>query len=132
MRYYPLADVSFSTESMVVVGTLLAALTGAVSLLFRQLIATKDDALKAMTSQRDSYREMADEAIKNLEKAVNDGLKLSGRPPFAVVPPVVPEHSSPTTERQQDVADMQTMRARLVAATLALRLPAREASQEKQ
>jgi len=123
-----LADVAFSTEGLVIVSGLLTALAGAVALLFRQLIASKDAELKAANSRADSYYEMAEEAIANLESAVNEKRALQGLPVSPVVPAVIAEHNSPTTLAQQRTADLQTMRARLVAATAALGLPAREAA----
>jgi hypothetical protein len=85
-----------------------------------------DQTLKNMTDERNSYKELAHEATKNLELAA----AASGSPLPAPVAPVIPEHSSPSSQRQRDTAELQTMRARLVAATLHLGLPPREASAE--
>jgi hypothetical protein len=68
-------------------------------------------------ADRDSYRQMAEEAIGRLEQAVKDGVP-SGQVVLPVLVPVVPEHSSPATPEQLAVAGRQTMRARLVAAAV--------------
>lgn len=75
------------------------------------------------SSDRESFRQMADAAIANLEDAANEVRAARGEPPLPVVAPVIPEHSSPTTERQQATAAVATMRSRLVAASLALGIP---------
>lgn len=123
-----LADATFSTEAIVVASALLVGLSGAVVVIFKMLIAAKDEQLKDSESRAQSYKEMAEEAIKNLEAKVNELRSASGRPNFPVVPDVVPEHNSPTSPKQQATADLQTLRARLVAATVQLGLPAREAA----
>jgi len=122
------ADISLSTEAVVVIGALGSLLVAAVYKLHSQLMQSKDDQVKSMQSQRDSYREMADEAIKNLETIRSERQIGTGMPSPSIVAAVVPEHNSPTTQTQQDSADLQTMRARLVAATLSLGLPARKAA----
>jgi hypothetical protein len=68
-------------------------------------------------ADRDSYRQMAEEAIGRLEQAIKDGVP-AGQIVLPVLAPVVPEHSSPSTPEQRAVAARQTMRARLVAATV--------------
>lgn len=123
-----LADVAFSTESMVIIGGLVAALTSTIGVLFRLLLAAKDAQLKTAESHGQSYRQMALEAVANLEMAVNERRATVGKSGFTVIAPVVPEHSSPTTQLQEDTADIQTLRARLVAASLHLELPARESA----
>jgi len=75
-----------------------------------------------------SLKEIATEAVTNLELARDVKLQAEGRSKPAPVAPVIPEHNSPTTRRQRQTAELQTLRARLVAATLGLDLPAREAS----
>lgn len=64
-----------------------------------------------------SYKEMAEEAVANLEAA---GAAHSPHTPLPPLAAVLPEHSSPTTAQQRETAEIATMRARLVAANLAL------------
>ena len=67
-----------------------------------------------------SYREMAEQADATLEHAAaanQHAIGLLGPPPLA---PVLPEHSSPVTAEQRETARVATLRARLVAANLAL------------
>lgn len=129
------AEVTFSTEAIVAVGGLLGALAGAIGYIFRLLMQSKDAqiaAAEAATKLRDeesakkSYKEIAEEAVAMAELRVNRERRASGYESTRVVAPVVPEHSSPVTTEQQKTADLQTLRARVTAATLALGLPARE------
>ncbi len=124
-----LGDVSFTTEGIVVIGGLLGALVTAVVFLFKLYDKSKDRQINDLISERNSYREMAAEAVAAVESNVNELRTLRGQPRFVPIAPVVPEHNSPVTPAQQDTADLQTIRARLTAATLALGLPAREAGQ---
>lgn len=81
--------------------------------------------MQSLESQKASYKEMTKEAIANLEMVVTSKGKKTKIP---LIVPVVPEHNSPISQEQLDTAEMQTARARLVAATLALDLPTREQS----
>jgi hypothetical protein len=139
-----LADVVFTTEGIVTIGALLSATTGAVVYVFRLLLAEKDTAraaaaaaatielerakaegatrLKDKEDASKSYKEIAAEAVAALEKKAEERL---GSALPAKIAPVVPEHSSPVSVAQQEAADLQTLRARVTAATLALGLPAR-------
>lgn len=124
--------VEFSTEGIAVIGVLMAALSGAVALLFRSLMTSMSQQVKAAEAERDSYKadrdsykSMAIEAIENLEGAINRALEAKGKPRIRPLAAVIPEHSSPVTPGQEVTADISTMRARLVAATLIQGLPAR-------
>ena len=122
-----LADVLISTEAMVVVATIVGALGGATTLLFKMVIDNRSAELKAMEGDRNSWKEMALESMERLDQAVAKHRKESHRPTPPVLPvaPIVPEHSSPITTQQQETADIGTARAKLVAATLALGLEPR-------
>jgi len=120
-----IADITFSAEAIGIIGVMGTGLITAIALLFKLLMASKDRALDEMTTERNSYKQMAEEAIANGEKFVSDSLAKCGQPDFEPMAPVVPEHSSPVTRQQQDVAELQTLRARLVASTLAMKLPPR-------
>jgi hypothetical protein len=132
-----LGEISFTNEGAAVIGILMSALAGAIGILWkkndagheRELTDVKlqrDKELADMKAQRDSYKEIGHEAVTNL------GL-VRALHPEAIVPtmiprlvPVIPEHNSPTTQVQRDAAELQTMRAQLVAETLRLGLPARK------
>lgn len=118
------ADVTFTTEGMVVIGGLLATLVGAIVYLDKQRMAAKDERLAEMKS----YKEIANEAVLALEAKVNEERAAKGQNLTKIIAPVVPEHSSPVTMQQQDTADLQTIRARITAASLELGLPPREAA----
>ena len=116
-----LAEVAISNElAFTVVGGLVSALVALFWLGVKHYDAQLDD----LRSQRDSYRNMAEEAVKNIEELVNADRLKKGKPPFDKLAPIVAEHSSPTTEAARDTADVGTMRARLVAANLAMGIEA--------
>ncbi len=120
------ADVTFSTEGMVVITGLLVSLIGAITFLFKLYAASKDAQIAEMKSQRDVYFEMVKEANSALESKIDEIFKITSKKMVKRVVPVVPEHSSPVTQAQIDTANMQTERARLTASTLALGLPPRD------
>lgn len=127
------ADVSFSTESLAVVTTLVVALVGGIVAMFKMLLAAKDthmaakDArIKEIQEDRDSYKNIADDALASLETMVNKERKRSGRTDFTKLAPVVPEQNSPISLKQRSDAKVATARARLVAAKLDLGLHARQ------
>jgi hypothetical protein len=93
----------------------------------REVLATEAVTRRVADALADheSYRQIADEAVAGLEEATNRARAAKGEPPLMTLAAVVPEHSSPTTTRQQEIAATATLRARLVAATLALGLPVR-------
>jgi len=134
-----LADLTISTEMMVVVSGVVVALVGGISFLFTMLMTNRSSELAAtkehfekelanLKSDRDSWREMAEELGVNIEKAVNRHRAAKGLEPFVAMEPIVPEHSSPVSAQQQQTADIGTMRARLVAATKELGLEPRESA----
>jgi len=133
-----LADVTMSVEAAIgIAGAVLVTMAGSVAFMFRQLITSHSERLadqkaqcdremKAMASEKDSYKEIAAEAVDALENKVNELRRAAGKPSFPTVPPVIPEHSSPVSAGQQDTADLQTLRARVTAAVSALGLPPRD------
>ncbi len=120
-----LADVVFSTEALAIVGAMTAALAGTIGVLFRLIVKSHASEKRDLVAQRESYRGMARDAMKHLEFSVNRDLASKGLPPFTVIAPVVPEHQSPATAQQQEVAALATLRARLVAMEQILGVEAR-------
>jgi hypothetical protein len=127
------ADVTFSTESMVVVGGLLAALVGAMGVLYRQMLVGQDKLLAAKDkefalamaekdrvaleteSMKKSYGEIATEAVKSATETTNYyRMKYENKPPLPTVVPVVSESHSPSTSLQRETASIATLRARMV------------------
>jgi hypothetical protein len=115
-----IADIIFSTEALGVVGTLVAALSGVISYLFHHISKSNSREIRALTSERESYKGIARDALKHLESLINRDLAAKGAPPLILIAPVIPEHQSPSTPDQQEVAQLATLRARLVAAQLSL------------
>lgn len=81
-----------------------------------------------LQADRDSYKEMAAEAIASLAIVANRYRIEGGHDVTSPLAAVVPEHQSPVTPEQQATADLQTMRAQLTASTLDLGLPTRTAA----
>lgn len=123
-----LLAMTMDTESIVAVGAVLSATTGALVVIFRLLMTAKDTRIQQLEAEVLSYKEIAKEAVGGMEAVADRHAKALGKQRVAPLAPVVPEHSSPTTMAQQAIAELQTTRARLVAATLELGLPARTAS----
>jgi len=117
----------FADVTIIEAGAIIFPLSGAVGIIFKLLIESYKSRIASVESEAKSWKEMYAEAIDVVESKVNEKRADSGKQPFTVIAPIVPEHSSPVTEEQQKTADLQTARARLTAATLALGLPAREA-----
>lgn len=101
------------------------AIIGLVALIVRQKNFYLQTELAALKSERDSWCSIAGTAVENIEASVNRLRAAEGKSDFEVIPDVVPEHSSPITERQQGTVDVATMRARLTAAVAALGLDPR-------
>lgn len=115
-----LADITFSTEAIAVIGVLLGGLCSAVVVVFKLLMRAKDHQLLDLIAQRKSYKEIAADSVRALEQVANRIRGEQGMPPLTIIAPVVPEHSSPVSEMQKEVAELQTLRARCVAATLSI------------
>lgn len=94
------------------------------------VLAREAEAQRSATilADRDSYKEMAAEAIAALAVAAEQGRASRGQAGPARLVAVVPEHSSPVSPEQQAEAERATLRAQLVASKLELGLPARDSS----
>lgn len=103
-----IADVTFSTEGMVVITGLIGSLAGVVGYLFRLLYA-------GMMADRDSWRQMYFKAMEFTELLATQNRALAGRPAPPQIAAVVPEQSSPPTRQQIQTADIATERAKLAA-----------------
>lgn len=111
----------------------LAAMGGAgtvIAVLFKLLIASKDKELQTVIAQTEdekkeleglkkSYQEIATEALKSATEAANYYREKEGKPPVALLAPVVSEAHSPSTARQRENALIATMRANMAAVKLA-------------
>jgi hypothetical protein len=89
------------------------------------LLIIEDEAAHAVAvhadrADRESYHQMATEAIATLERVAGHTAAADAVPDLA---PVVPEHHSLSTEQQVETARIATLRARLVAAKLEMGVP---------
>lgn len=132
MSVNPVVAINMGAEEIAVVGVLLAALVTPLGIVFRLLLdskerqlADKDKQLEIERADKLIYKEMAAEGAIIAETAVNQNLIARGKRKIKLMAAVVPEHNSPVTEEQRAAAEMQTTRARLTAAALALNLSAR-------
>ncbi len=118
------AELILSTETAIgIASAIVVTLTTAIGVLFRLGIAHYDAQLIEIRADRDYWRKYAHDATDKLERIVNIRRAEVGGPPFEVIAPIVAEHFSPTTNKQQTAADQGTLKARLVAVTKELGLP---------
>lgn len=107
----------------------LAGAGGVIALLYRALITSKDhlisqnEKLYALAAaakdaelieqrgMKESYQEIAREAIKSATETTNYYRQKEGKPPLLVTSPVVSESHSPSTALQRERAAIQTLRA---------------------
>jgi hypothetical protein len=124
----------FAVEmSVETIALLTTTIGGGVSVVFWQMLRAKDELaadlriqVKDLKEDNKSHRQIGDEAVTALETVANQKRAADGKPPFKALASVVPEENSPVSEEQQRAADLQTSRAKLVAAKLILELPPRE------
>jgi hypothetical protein len=122
----PFADVSFSTEAIVVISAILLALVGAIGALYWQNQKATEARVTSLSNRLSSYEQISERAMEVLLIETNAKLAAEGRALPPILAAVVPEHHSPMTFEQEETAKLATRRAQLTAITLALGLPARE------
>ena len=113
---------------VLIVGALLA-LSGAVAVIFRLLQMNNERQVLDLTADRNSYRQIAEEAMLQLERARNQVREVRGQAPFTTMAAVQAEHSSPVTAQQNETAHIATLRARLMASILDVREEPRPAKE---
>jgi len=119
------ADLSLSTETAVAVFAVVSTLGTVIAFLFGIVVALYKAANARLESEIKSWKEIALEANDTLGMFAKKHQQETGSAIVVPVAAVVPEHSSPPSHNQIRNAELQTERARLTAATLALGLPAR-------
>lgn len=112
------------TETGGAIAILLAAVTGAggvIALLFKMLIASKEKEIENLKSQladmesvKDTFKDVAAEAMRSVVETTNYYRIKDGKPPLILPIKVVAEGSSPPKERQREAATAATMRATMV------------------
>lgn len=114
--------------------TLLAGSGAVIAALFKLLITSKDALIQAKedahklalqqmaaekaeeVSRKRSYEEVAAEALRSNREMADYVLKMQNKPPMPVLlPPVISESHSPSTEAQRETARIATMRAEMAA-----------------
>lgn len=125
-----MSDAAIAVIASSVAGLLGAALTAlGVYLNFKMKMMEMQTRLADEKSQKESYKSIAKDSMTIVETITNEKLTNEGKPPLVALANVVPEHKSPVTAEAQAAADLQTQRAKLVAATLILGLPPRESGE---
>lgn len=121
-----ISEAQLWTAISVVVGTLATA----VGFLLKNWIKEKEDRLLEMKTQRDDYKRIAGSTVEAYEQLILRQLGKRGIVPALALADVVPEHHSPTTEKQSDQAEFATIKAKRAAADVALEqlIAAEEAS----
>lgn len=89
------------------------------------LLAQKDTALSELEGLRKNYQEMASEAINTAKATVDYYRAKEGKPPLTIPAPVISESHSPSTQKQREVAFVQTLRAAMVEIKAATGQPPR-------
>jgi hypothetical protein len=120
-------DVSFSVAGIAIITTLLGAVAGALVIIFRLLMAAKDQQIADIKEQRESYKKVAERTVATLEQVSNQKVIDGGGVPIPKIAPIVPESNSPTTPSQQFSADLETLKARQLVASLVLLPPVKAA-----
>jgi len=118
-------DVHFGSGELTVVGLLLSSIIGALTMIFKLLMASKDQQLTDIKAERDNYKSVANDAVRLMGEAVNRQREATGLPRIAAMAPVQPEHQSPTTEAEETTAHQATLRAAVTAAALFMGVPGR-------
>ena len=118
-------DVHFGTAELAVVTALLGAVATALTVIFKLLMAAKDQALIDCKAERDNYKSVAIDANRVLQVSLEKLRASEGTAPVHPLAPVKPEHQSPVTPREATTADQATLRAAVTAAALELGVPGR-------
>jgi hypothetical protein len=113
-------SVSIQT-ALLVTAAVVAPLGTAVVFLFKLYASIMKDQLAEMREQRDSFKKGYERAVESLEAEAAKKKQLMGEAVIPVVPQGSPEHNSPTNERQQFASDIESLKARDVAANLILK-----------
>lgn len=121
------ADISFSTEGVVVISGLLITLSGTIAYLFKLILAAQAREVElAKSSEREkTLTTFAKELTANLELAAVKYAEKTGKTIPASLAAIVADHNSPETPEQTQKAALATIQARAVAAALVLDLPTR-------
>lgn len=136
-----IADVTFTTEGVVVITALLVAVSGALVYIYRKsesdrdreyarLLADKEREYNRMIAENEkdkrelentkkAYGGIAQEAVKAYKDTVNNQRTKDGQPPVQIVAPVITESNSPSTAKQREDAEISTLRAQMAAVKLA-------------
>ncbi len=114
------SGITLNAATVGVVGVLLSSVVGALVVIFRLLMAAKDAQIAEIREQRDGFKKVADRVVTTLE-AVSDKQQIdAGGVPIPKLTKPIPEHNSPTTERQLFSSDIESLKAREAAAKLKL------------
>lgn len=94
-----------------VIGILFKMLLASKENEFKLLMTQKEKALADLESQKKSYQEVASEALKSAMDTANYYRQRDGKAPIIPLPAVVSESHSPSTPEQRETAALATMRA---------------------
>lgn len=118
-------DVHFGAGELAVISTMLLAVTGALTAIFKLLMAAKDTALADAKATAENYKSVANDAVRIMQAALVKQKEAEGKIGVKQLAPVLPEHQSPVTEAELATANQATLRAAVTAAALELGLPPR-------
>lgn len=112
--------ITFSPAGIAVITVLLGSVAGALGVIFKLLMASKEAQLADMKGQRDNAIKVAEKAADSMEAEADRILARWAKVGIAIpksVQPVEPDHNSPVTEQQQKDADYATVKARVAIAS---------------
>ncbi len=125
-------EIHFGGGEIAVISTLLAAVVGALTVVFKLFLVTKDQQLKdrdidivKVREDRDVWRSIAMDAQRVLISSEERRRTLEGKIPTRHLAAVVPEHQSPPTDAQVMTAEQATVRALVTAVAAELQVPPR-------
>lgn len=103
-----IATVELSTATIV---SVIGGLTAGIVFMFKQVISSKNETLRATKALLKSYQEIAEDTTRSLMQVVNQNRLREGNLPLQLTVPVVTESQSPSTEMQRHTAHVATLRA---------------------
>lgn len=92
----------------------------------RSQLAQRDARIASLERRGDSLKQITEEALATVEEMAKQKAAAEGKVIATPLVPVIPERNSPVTKEEIEAAELATVRGRMVAASVALGLPARE------
>lgn len=112
--------ITLSGSAVTIISILMGSLVTALVFVFKLYVSAMKDYIRELQERCASLLLISTKAVARLEKEADRRQLALGKKPIPKLIPVEAEHNSPTTERQKNAAEFQSIKARLIAATLIL------------